>query len=132
MTAERQIDGQSELLITREEAAVLLRCSVSKLAKGWGPKPHPEYKRPRMYLRDDVMAWLRRHQQTPENPDQCFTPEATSGGASSSTEAVPTASRQTSASRVQALARRRAKRKASSRRGSSSKRVLVVVPPPRE
>jgi hypothetical protein len=54
--AERHPD-----LLTRVEAAALLGVSVSTLAKGWGPPPLPQYKRPRYYSKDICERWMDAH-----------------------------------------------------------------------
>jgi len=71
-------------LMTRAEVAELLRCSVKKLAGGWGPTPLPVamYARPRMYLRRAVESWLLSSAGC-----ECSTSEAPSGGSSSDTPA---------------------------------------------
>lgn len=52
------ITRTSELL-TREEAAVYMGVSHSRLAHGWGPKPIQGYKRPVMYSRQECDQFIR-------------------------------------------------------------------------
>lgn len=45
-------------LLTRPEAAKLLGVPASRLCRGWGPPPLPQYKRPVMYSRELCQRWL--------------------------------------------------------------------------
>jgi hypothetical protein len=45
-------------LLTRKEAAELLRVPPSRLSKGWGPPSLPGYKRPVYYSRELIERWL--------------------------------------------------------------------------
>lgn len=50
---------RSKNLLTRAEAAAYLGVSLSQLAHGWGPPPLPQYKRPVMYSRRVLRAWMQ-------------------------------------------------------------------------
>lgn len=66
-------------VLTVSETAKLLRCSTSRLRKGWGPEPLPLYRPQRMYLRRDVNAFLENQSQCgPREPSSAKAP--TTGG----------------------------------------------------
>ncbi len=104
-------------LLTRAEAAKLLRVSPSQLAHGWGPPPLPAYKRPVMYSRRTIRRWLR------EQEALCPSTSAVgSGGSSSNTLASGTVSPRAR----QILEKQRRKRVVSALK-SKTRRVLEVV-----
>lgn len=61
-------------VLTISETARLLRCSVSRIRKGFGPESMPAYRPQRMFLRRDVNAFL-------ENQSQCGPRESSSAKA---------------------------------------------------
>lgn len=76
-------------LLTREEAARLLRVSVRRLEDGWGPPPLLDYGRPKMYSRAQCDEWLESRRRP-----LCSTDAATSGGPNSSTRVTVSGSQQ--------------------------------------
>ena len=101
-------------LLTRKEAAALLKVSESQLAHGWGPPPLPAYKRPVMYSRRVLRNWLRGQEEL------CCTVAEISTGRNSSTLARGTVSPLVK----QIVARQRRKRVASALK---RKTLLVQV-----
>ncbi len=56
-------------LMTLKETAAYLRVSESSLRHGWGPPPHPAYKR-QTYYRPDVLEWvLKNRVKADPNPE---------------------------------------------------------------
>lgn len=67
VTAEKQDEYEGERvhllsrnddLLTRSEVAVYLGVSLSRLARGWGPRPLIGYKRPAMYSKEECDRFL--------------------------------------------------------------------------
>lgn len=106
-------------LLTRSETALLLGVSVSRLAKGWGPAPLPDYRRPRMYSRSTVELWLTEQRTAAA----CCTSEVTSGEPSSSSTASATVS-----PRVRAIIEQQRKKRAAYESRSNSAAVSSDEP----
>lgn len=105
-------------LMTRVEAAAMMRVSVSKLKQGWGPPPLPQYKRPVMYWRPTIMEWFK------DGGSACSSAETNrhSGGRSSSTRESATVSQ-----RVRQIEKRRRLRLAGSASKSNKTPALVTL-----
>src|SRR5262245_20021590 len=71
-------------LLTRKEAAELLGVSPSRLARGWGPPPLPQYRRPRLYSRQLVERWLQEQREASWDSTS-DAPETASDGPDAST-----------------------------------------------
>ena len=115
------LTGAPDDLLSIDELAARLKVSRSKLSHGWGPPSHPEYKKPKMWLRWVVSQWLRETQ----GDVTCSSGEASrrSGGSGSNTGASATVSR-----RVRQLEKKRRSRRGASGRKSNKRPALAVVP----
>jgi len=70
-------------LFTCAEAAEYLRVSASRLRRGWGPKPLPQYRPRYMYSRRDLDNFLAAREM--DEWDSSNAPAPDSGGSDSST-----------------------------------------------
>jgi hypothetical protein len=112
-------------LITRAEAAQILKCSVSRLSHGWGPAPLPGYTRPVYYSRRLVLEWYER---VVERAREATEWDSTSGRARRSGGAASRSRATRSAGRLAKSIAEQLRRSSDASDPKSSARHLLAVP----